>query len=37
MRKRIEWGDNESFISNYQKLKSSRRMAEIYSCDKKVY
>ena len=36
MKKRIEWGSNEIFISNYKKLKSSRKMAELYKCNKKA-
>lgn len=30
----INFGSNESFIENYEKLKSSRKMADLYSCDK---
>ena len=30
----IDFGSNEEFIKNYQQLKSSRKMAELYSCSK---
>lgn len=30
----INFGTNEEFIQNYQKLKSSRKMAELYKCSK---
>ena len=33
-RKIIEWGTDESFIENYMELKSSRKMGELYNCDK---
>ena len=32
----IDFGKNEDFIKNYQLLKSSRKMAELYHCDKKT-
>lgn len=31
---KIDFGTNESFIENYQKLKSSRKMSELYRCGK---
>jgi hypothetical protein len=34
MSKKIEWGSDEEFIANYNKLKSSRLMAELYGCGK---
>lgn len=34
MSKKIDFGSNESFIKNYEKLKSSRKMAELYNCNK---
>ena len=34
MAKRIDFGSNEDFIKNYEKLKSSRKMAELYNCNK---
>lgn len=34
MAKQIDWGEDEIFIKNYQKLKSSRKMGELYNCDK---
>lgn len=30
----INFGDNETFIENYKRLKSSRKMGELYGCDK---
>ena len=30
----INFGSNEEFIKNYQELKSSRKMGELYNCDK---
>lgn len=30
----IDFGSNEEFIKNYQKLKSSRKMGEFYGCSK---
>ena len=30
----VDFGSNETFIENYQKLKSSRKMAELYKCSK---
>ena len=30
----INFGTNEEFIANYQKLKSSRKMATLYNCSK---
>ena len=30
----IDFGSNETFIENYKKLKSSRKMGELYNCDK---
>ena len=30
----IDFGSDECFIENYQRLKSSRKMAELYHCDK---
>lgn len=32
----INFGSNESFIENYKRLKSSRKMGELYGCDKKT-
>ena len=32
----INFGSNEEFIANYEKLKSSRKMGELYHCDKKT-
>lgn len=32
--KQIDFGSNESFIENYKKLKSSRKMGELYGCSK---
>lgn len=34
MAKKIDFGSNEDFIKNYEKLKSSRKMAELYNCNK---
>ena len=34
MSKKIEWGSDEEFINNYKELKSSRKMGELYNCDK---
>lgn len=34
MATKIDFGSNEDFIKNYQDLKSSRRMGELYKCDK---
>lgn len=34
MAKRIEWGSDEDFIQKYMELKSSRKMGELYNCDK---
>ena len=34
MGKTINWGSDESFIQNYKELKSSRKMGELYKCDK---
>ena len=31
----INFGDNETFIQNYEKLKSSYKMPELYNCDRK--
>lgn len=31
----INFGDNETFIQNYEELKSSYKMAELYNCDRK--
>ena len=30
----IDFGNNETFIENYKKLKSSRKMGELYGCSK---
>ena len=30
----IDFGDDKIFIENYKKLKSSRKMGELYGCDK---
>lgn len=30
----IDFGSDESFIENYKRLKSSRKMGELYKCDK---
>lgn len=35
MRKNINYGEDEEFIKNYDELKSSRKMAKLYNCDKK--
>ena len=32
----INFGDDKSFIENYERLKSSRKMGELYGCDKKT-
>lgn len=32
--KKIDFGNDETFIQNYQELKSSRKMAELYNCSK---
>lgn len=32
--RQIDFGANEDFIQRYQELKSSRKMAEYYNCDK---
>ena len=34
MSKKINFGSNENFIANYEKLKSSRKMAKLYNCTK---
>lgn len=34
MSKKIVFDSNENFIANYNKLKSSRKMAELYGCTK---
>ena len=34
MAKKIDFGSNEIFIKNYKELKSSRKMAELYNCNK---
>lgn len=34
--KRIDFGDDKTFIENYERLKSSRKMGELYGCDKKT-
>lgn len=34
MSKKINFGSNEDFIKNYENLKSSRKMAELYNCNK---
>lgn len=31
----INFGDDKTFIENFQRLKSSRKMGELYHCDKK--
>jgi beta-lactam-binding protein with PASTA domain len=31
----INFGDDKIFIENYKRLKSSRKMGELYHCDKK--
>ena len=31
-----DFGSNEIFIENYERLKSSRKMGELYGCDKKT-
>ena len=31
----INFGSDEDFIKNYKNLKSSRKMGELYGCDKK--
>ena len=33
-RKQINWGSDDDFIANYLHLKSSRKMGELYGCDK---
>lgn len=35
MRNKIDFGDDNDFINNYTKLKSSVKMAKIYKCSKK--
>ena len=30
----INFGDDITFIKNYQELKSSRKMGQLYNCDK---
>ena len=32
--KAIDFGKDEDFINNYNNLKSSRKMAELYNCNK---
>lgn len=32
----INFDDDKSFIENYEKLKSSRKMGELYKCDRKT-
>lgn len=34
MAAKFDFGSNEDFIKNYQELKSSRKMAELYECSK---
>lgn len=34
MSKKVNFGSDENFITNYEKLKSSRKMAELYNCAK---
>ena len=34
MAKKIDFGSDEDFIKNYEQLKSSRKMAELYNCNK---
>jgi intein/homing endonuclease len=34
MKNKIDWGNDEEFIAKYTELKSSRKMAEVYKCDK---
>lgn len=34
MSKKIDFGSDEEFIRNYEELKSSRKMAELYGCTK---
>lgn len=34
MSKKINFGSNENFIANYERLKSSRKMAQLYGCGK---
>ena len=34
MSKKVNFGSDENFIANYEKLKSSRKMAELYNCAK---
>lgn len=34
MAKKINFGSDEEFIKNYENLKSSRKMAELYNCNK---
>ena len=36
MSKKIDFGEDEVFIKNYQELKSSRKMGELYNCSKKT-
>ena len=33
-KRQIDWGTDEDFIKNYEKLKSSRKMGELYNCNK---
>ena len=34
MKKKIDWGSDNEFIAKYTELKSSRKMAQVYKCDK---
>ena len=36
MSKKNDFGEDEVFIKNYQELKSSRKMGELYNCSKKT-
>ena len=33
----IDFGSNEDFINNYNVLKSSRKMGELYDCNKATF
>ena len=34
--KKFDFGPDEEFIANYKKLKSSRKMGELYGCTHSV-
>ena len=35
MKNKIDWGSDDEFIAKYTELKSSRKMAQIYKCNKR--